>query len=372
MAITLFQNINFIPFNMFINNYLKMIFGLFLIFTLNSCIDPYEPNLVAGEDVLVVEATITDQNRDHVFFLSKGLAYSDQSNISANTVSGATITLVENGITNYIAEDRGKGRYWLPSTFKGKIGNNYQLKINLVNGTSYTSKVETMLSTTKIDNVNAEFVYDPLLDLSKRGRFEISVNASDPSTKGQYYRWNWKHYDKVTQCDLFSQTQGQNTIAWFERDCCEKECYNITPCKNCINIASDELTNGNPFKKINIGAIPYDSKSPYYLLVEQYSLTAEMYQFWNAVKEQTANVGGVFDTTPQATRGNIINTKEPTKRALGYFQVSAVSEFPIYINRSQEVQNPFSPTKIELFPTKRDCMPCEEKENRTRKKPLGF
>lgn len=60
--------------------------------------------------------------------------------------------------------------------------------------------------------------------------------------------------------------------------------------------------------------------------VRQMSISATAYRFYSALNEQTQTDGSPFAVPPAGLRGNVANTTTPSRRALGHFTASEVSE----------------------------------------------
>jgi len=199
--------------------------------------------------------------------------------------------------------------------------------------------------------------------------FNVFVDVKDPVTEGDYYRWTWKSYQKAGFCEIYTVPRTDPPVR-FLRKCCEN-CWNITQCLGCVNVASDKLVNGRTLAKQNIGQIPYDDTTPFYMLIEQMSLSKEAYLFWSNVKAQANNSGGIFDTAPAMIKGNIKNLTDATKLMLGYFQVSAITQKAVFIQRNNLSLPPYSIGLI-TYPFDTECAVCKESPYRTAKRPLNW
>jgi hypothetical protein len=70
----------------------------------------------------------------------------------------------------------------------------------------------------------------------------------------------------------------------------------------------------------------------YSLLVSQHSLSNGAYLYWDRMKAQTGDTGGLYETQPSRATGNISNVNNPEERVLGYFYVSQVREKRITVS----------------------------------------
>jgi len=72
----------------------------------------------------------------------------------------------------------------------------------------------------------------------------------------------------------------------------------------------------------------------YSILVKQYSIDADLYKYWNQLKDFNESTGGLYDKIPSPVFGNVTGCDGTTK-ALGYFSASSVKEKRLFINRSE-------------------------------------
>jgi ABC-type cobalt transport system substrate-binding protein len=64
----------------------------------------------------------------------------------------------------------------------------------------------------------------------------------------------------------------------------------------------------------------------YSILVKQYSLSKNEYDFWKNLKKINDSGGDIFALQPFPVSGNIHNLNDPKEKVLGYFRVSAVKQ----------------------------------------------
>jgi hypothetical protein len=69
----------------------------------------------------------------------------------------------------------------------------------------------------------------------------------------------------------------------------------------------------------------------YSILVKQYSLSKDEFNFWDNLKKVNETGGDIFASQPFEVVSNIHNISNPDEKVLGYFQVSAVKQKRKYI-----------------------------------------
>ncbi len=71
----------------------------------------------------------------------------------------------------------------------------------------------------------------------------------------------------------------------------------------------------------------------YSLLVKQFTISPEAYEFYNALIETNTQQGGLYSTLPYQVNGNVRNILDDSESLLGYFLVAGVDEKRIFVDR---------------------------------------
>jgi Domain of unknown function (DUF4249) len=340
-----------------------------LIVSLVACVDAFDPNLTGKEPQIVFEGTLTDQVGPHYFVLSFSAGYNSKESVFDRYVNAAKVWITDEKSVRIDLIDLNRGQFRTPDGFRGQIGKSYILHIRTSDGVEYASNTETMRPSPPIDKIYTEFKLSTTPKPLYRGNFNVYIDVKDPASEGDFYRWSWKNYQKPSFCEIYTVPRTDPPQRFY-KNCCEP-CWNITQCLGCVKVASDNLVNGRTLAKQNIGQIPFDDITPYYLLVEQMSLSRDAYNYWSSVDAQANNSGGIFDTAPATIRGNIKNLTDAAKPMLGFFQVSAVSQKVAYIQRNGVGVQPFS-IVMPNYPFHTDCAACVESPYRTARRPIEW
>jgi hypothetical protein len=72
----------------------------------------------------------------------------------------------------------------------------------------------------------------------------------------------------------------------------------------------------------------------YSILVKQYSIDTDLYNYWKRLKDINENPGGIYSKIPAPVFGNI-TCSDGACKVLGYFAASSVSEQRLFIKRSE-------------------------------------
>ena len=69
----------------------------------------------------------------------------------------------------------------------------------------------------------------------------------------------------------------------------------------------------------------------YSLLVYQTTLTQDAYTYWDQLRQNSEQDGGLYTSQPIAIKGNLKNITSPEKDVLGYFQASSLKTKRIFV-----------------------------------------
>lgn len=333
-----------------------------------SCVTEFQPDTVSLPPSLVVEGQITDQPGPYTVKLTRTADYSYKAINLLET--GAVVSIEDNqGNRETLREQAPGGVYQTrDGGIQGVAGRSYKLVVQTKAGTRYESVPEVITAAPPILKLYTEYRNEqvPNTAVRKQG-WDVYLDAKDPETPGNYYRWEWTHYEAISVCQ---KTLLRSGTAYTGIYCCTP-CWDISRCYiNCINVNSDANINGQAISRQLIMRAPYTSLSPYYVEVEQQALSRGAYEFWKSVRALVNNTGGLFDAAPQTVRGNIRCISDPNRVVYGYFGATGVSRMPFYVDRSKGQGVPEIDLPVNVpFPSNPACIACENSLYRTPNKP---
>jgi hypothetical protein len=309
---------------------------LIAFFTLCTCIDPYTPKLKGYDSILVVDGLITDENISYTLKLSRTM---QDQNTDPVKVSDATVYVTddENNIASF--KNAGNGIYKSDSlNFRGIPGRKYTLHI-IANGEEYLSAECLLRPVPGIDSLyfaKDEELINNSTQNSQGLRIYLDSRADNDNS---YYRWTFdetwkfripspKRFDYIDQKTIIPII-GVKQYCWKTRKSFDILIHAVYPGEN-IQI-----------KKQPVYFIATDKSdrlmSEYSMLVKQYSISHEEYEFWDNLKKVNDNGGDLFAAQPFSVLGNVQNINNVKERVLGFFQVSAVKTKRIFIPFSSVV-----------------------------------
>lgn len=297
---------------------IKTVLLLFFAFLFFSCVDEVQLPARSVESRLVVEGLVTNEAPPYTVKLSYTGQYNSliygQNEIPVN---GAVVSITElGGRTVILDQDPLTPLYfWMKdSTFQGKPGKSYQLRVQLADGKTYISEPDLLNNVPEIDRIYAEFRGRAEGDVYNPDHYDILLDTKDPATAGNYYRWSG--YGYIPRIST-GEPVGMSV-------CC-KWCW--IPAYGAItDVLSDALINGNTISRRPVFTSPIYYVGRHYIEISQYSLTKSAFQFWVNFEEQRKRNGSLFDPLPASIEGNVHQEDDANTLALGYFGSSAVSK----------------------------------------------
>jgi Domain of unknown function (DUF4249) len=314
---------------------LKFLFAFLGIVMFSNCIDPYSPKLKDYSSLLVVDGLITDANSSYTVKLSR--TFQDQNTIPA-TVSDATVFVSDDAGNNFNLYNWGNGIYKTDSLqFTGIIGTAYTLHIITKEGYIYISDPCTMQPVPDIDSIyfasDQEFVNN-----NTESQLGIMIYLdSKAGNNNQYYRWDfdetWKF--RVPDPKKYDYLMGGTVVPVNN---VKEFCWKNNKSDEVL-IRSVNPGEPGPIKKVPIFFIASNQSDrlmiEYSILVNQYSISKNEYEFWNNLQQVSTKGADIFASQPFSVIGNIHNINNSKEQVLGYFQVSAVKQKRMFIPFSE-------------------------------------
>ena len=300
---------------------------LLILIAFIACKKPYEPEAIkAINDFLVVDGFInTSANGVTTIKLSR-----------ARSISDSTFDVLPEGSGNINIESSNGAFYALHQSANGvyeslplNLSRNqtYRLNITTGNGSHYQSDLVAVKETPLIDSLSWE----------QKGDVTIYANTHDPLNNSRYYRWDfietWQHTANL------ESLLGVNNGRIFFRDSTNffYNCWSDAPSTNIIlgtsSALNQDVISKAPVKKL----VQHDIKLGvrYSILVNQYSLTQEAYQYWEIIQKNTSNIGTLFDLQPSQLHGNIHPLTNKNEPVIGFVSAGTVQQKRLFIDHDQ-------------------------------------
>ncbi len=302
-----------------------MVYMLVLGSTIAGCRKPYYPGPISSPNsYLVVEGVINSGTDSTIVSLSKTVNIS--SSLKSTEVSNAKVFVeAEDGNNRELVERKTDhpGQYLAIGLNLDKA-KKYRLHIT-TNESEYTSDYVPVKPTPPIDSVTYK--------ITSKG-LQINSNTHDATNSTRYYRMAyeeaWKYHARynsglIVRGDSI-ETRREDEMIYY--------CYRGDKSSHII-LASSEKLQQDVIANNPVTLIPPSSQKltiKYSILLKQYALTKEAYQFWENIQKNTEKLGSIFDAQPSQLKGNIHNVANPAETVIGFVSISTVQTKRIFVD----------------------------------------
>jgi len=306
---------------------IKNVIFIFTIVLLGSCIKPYDPLINAGvEKKYVVSGRITDIEGWQEVEVSLSSPIESPEYIP---VQGCQVKILDDKGNVFLLEEYKPGVYhvWLGKEYL-IYGISYQVRVTTPDGEVLESGFDKMPKGPKLDSVYYLIEEIPASDPdnpSKVMQFYVDLNAV--GNYSQYYKWEvvetWEYHAPLPAQYYYDGSMHEiippdssNMVCWTTR--LVKNVYTLT-----TKSFSQNMYNKYPLHSIDgrtsrLGIL-------YSILVRQLALSEEAYNYWEQLRINSNEQGGLYEKQPLAVKGNVLNLTNPEKDVLGYFYAASES-----------------------------------------------
>jgi hypothetical protein len=372
--------------------------SIFLLTIMNtSCIEKYDTDPTLTAKILLVEGFITDQVQADTIEVSYSIG--KETNIEIVPIKNCNLSIITDDGMSYKLKEDLDGKYYTPSNLVKQIGKSYKLKMSIPNGDNYESTFEKM---SEVPTAKAYDVFDEKAILSSDGNTfrkgnKVYIDFQDSPNETNQYLFKYKYYEQIAICKTCYMTKiltdngltcvpvvpdPYQYLPQFDYKC-KGNCWDIYYNTN-INIFSDVYTNGKLVKGLFIGSIPYVNYTGALMELKLYSLSTEVYRFYNLLSLQSQKTGSLTDTPASPIVGNIRNIDNPKNPVTGFFGASSVKFIRYFVDRKKNIgiaeeylgYVPIPENLPKLKPELAKRVPpfalCLESSTRTKIKPIGW
>jgi hypothetical protein len=299
--------------------------GWSLILLVAGCVDPYRPpEITAPASYLVVNgffdsAPGTTTNIQ----LTRTQNLADSKAPTVETRAQVSIESAHN--VSYALRETRNGTYSLTGVTP-QANETYRLRIKTAQGKEYVSDYVPVVTTPAIDSVNWFVENDGV---------QINVNTHDPRGNTRYYRWDYNDTWEFTAAYPSSLELVNNELIARTEDvyrCWASDSSSTIVVSTSARLSQDIISQRPlmfiPGQSIKLGV-------RYSMLVRQYGLTKEAYDYYEQLAKITQSVGSLFDPQPSQITGNIRSVNNSADLVLGFFRVGSVTSKRIFIQKAQ-------------------------------------
>ncbi len=285
-----------------------------------ACREAYIPPVASfRSSYLVVEGFINNGTDSTVINLSRSFQLADTSSLQPEANARVSVEGKDN--SSFPLPELGNGQYGVPGLSLDNAVQ-YRLHIWTAGNKEYVSDYLDLKASPPIDSVYWR---------DSDSGLQIYVNTHDPMGASRYYHWEYFQTWQFNAIYFSSYTfDGTHIVPRASNDF--YTCWKSVNSSNIL-LASTAKQTGD-FVSFPLVLIPQNSwmiSQKYSILVKQYTLTPEAYQFWSDLQKNSEQVGSIFSPEPFQTKGNMHAVADTGELVIGYISAGTSRQQRIYI-----------------------------------------
>jgi hypothetical protein len=207
-------------------------------------------------------------------------------------------------------------------------GTSYRIQITTPDGDLLESSFDTMFQCPRLDSVYYAIEVIPTSNpaISQEVmQFYVDLNAEGDYSR--YYKWDVIETWEYHAAHPFEYYYDGAMHQIDPPDYTNKVCWITGLSKNVFTLSTKSLTQ-NKYRQYPLQRI--DGKTSrlgimYSILVRQLALSEKAYNYWEQMRINSNEQGGLYEKQPLAIKGNLLNMSNPEKVVLGCFYASSES-----------------------------------------------
>lgn len=303
----------------------RLLYIALILLGFDACVEPYDFEVRETDEVMVVDAVLTNVSEHHTVRLSISYALDGEQ---VTNVSGATVSVEEVGGMQYAYTEVEAGVYESDLEYAGVPGHSYILHVELNDGNRFVSSEEFLPSPVPIDSIYGRYLeQNSQVDESQLKGVQFMVDNHNNSEEFSSYRYEYREdYEvKVPYPSSYEWLAAEEVLEL--RETYIGTCYRFLESNELIA----ETTSGQVENRLSEFPIVYieDNEAQlrytFSLIVDQFSITPGAYQYYKNLKENNESAGSFFDKQKGTVLGNMSHVSDASYPILGYFEVAGVS-----------------------------------------------
>ncbi|MBX0292676.1 DUF4249 domain-containing protein [Hymenobacter sp. HSC-4F20] len=306
----------------------RWLIGILLLLGVNSCVEPYAPEVTTAANNYLVVSGFINGNGSTAIRLSRSVQLAAPATFPAEARAIVTVESLR-GQRYPLPETDTAGLYRSVRRLALPPNEQYRLHIRTAGGREYASDYTLLKHTPALDRFEGQIQANGL---------QIYVSAHDEQAQTRYYRWEYEETWAFTSAHWsrwrFSKGTPQRRT-YFPRKEDIYHCWRTEPSTTVITTSTVRLSQDavRDYRLLFIPAFSGRLQSLYSLRVRQYALSAEEFDYWEAVKKNTENIGTLFDPLPSQVQGNVHSLTDPDEPVLGFVGATTEVSQRLFINR---------------------------------------
>jgi hypothetical protein len=321
---------------------------------LQSCITPYEPYIESKNiNKYVVSGQVTDDAEYQTVSISMAAPVGDPRYIP---VSGCYVRITDDKKNQFVMQESvpGEGIYGVNIDKSYLIpGTSFKINIITPDGTAIESDFDRMPRCPEVDTIYyiVKEIYTDIPGQVVKGiQFYLDLDGGDINS--HFFRWEivetWEYHSKYPMEWYYDGSVHHISPPDYSR----MVCWSTKLVKNIYTLSTENLIE-NKYRMLALNFV--DNHTPrlkygYSLLVRQFALSEGAYSYWDQMRINSSEQGGLYEKQPLSIRGNLHCNTDPDQEVLGHFSASSVKSKRIFIQNVENLELDFPPFCTPFMP----------------------
>ena len=294
-----------------------------IILMLSSCIKRYDP-MIKSSDVrkYVVSGQVNRGDLVQRVNVSFSTSLVLQKYVPA---TGCIVKIIDGKGNVYPTNDILDGNYEAVIPENELLpGNTFMVDIQVPAGNHIVSDYDSLQDCPEVDAVNYELQLKPVVvPLIPVGGVQFYVDVDGKNSSCHRYRFE--------PVETWKYTANLYYLRWYGHEVC----YLTMKVRNMFMLSTENQSD-NKYKHFPLHFVDnYTSQRlryGYSLLLRQYSLSEAAWKYYEKLKVNGGDQGGLYENQPEETTGNLHDLTHPEQKVLGFFGASTVKSKRIFVS----------------------------------------
>jgi len=317
---------------------------------MKSCVEPFDFETISFENALVVEATITNEFKNHEISLTRTFNFEEDVPPGENN---AIVVVTDDLLNTYTFEEATSGKYVSITEFSAEPNRIYELSITTQNGGTYSSRPTVLPQVTQVDDLIA------IRETNSDGLDGVTIyaNSFDPTGNSRYYRYEFEETyliiapfaispEEVVVLSDIPPYSIETSVTTQPRSREERSCFNTIVSNTIIQTQTTGLQEDR-VSRFPIHFLQNNDpiiRDRYSINVKQYVQSLEAFTYYKVLNELSGSESLLSQNQPGFINGNIISNENPDEKVIGFFEITSVSSKRLFFNFNDifpDVNRPF-------------------------------
>lgn len=306
---------------------------LLMALLVSSCIKPFNPD-VNPRDVqkYVITGQLTDDGSLQILNISKTSLIGDPKYLP---VTGCSVKILDNKGNEFPMQDMGLGDYTTMIN-PGLIlpGISYKVKLTTPTGDVIESDFDQLTDCPKVDSIyflRKDLPGNNPAQLTRGIQFYVDLNAA--GSESHYYRWEavetWEYHAEYPLEWYYDGTVHKVSPPDYSRQIC----WSTLKVADIYTLSTNNLVI-NKYAMLPLHFVSNRTSRlayGYSLLIKQYAMSEAAYIYWDQLRINSSQEGGLYTKQPLKLKGNLHNLTHPEVDVLGFFGATSMKSKRIFI-----------------------------------------